>query len=180
MYEKECTSSVNEFIKENNFKKRGLLPEEAKKNLEKYGKNEMKQKRPKQWYNYLFESLFSTFNLILLGITLVLFYTDVMLTTPPNYANIIVILILITASTLLEFFEVYRSNKAAEKLKSLVSAKSTVLRNGKEVKVPSSEITIGDVILLNAGDLIPADLRIIESTDLYINQSSLTGESEFG
>ena len=111
MYEKECTSSVNEFIKENNFKKRGLLPEEAKKNLEKYGKNEMKQKRPKQWYNYLFESLFSTFNLILLGITLVLFYTDVMLTTPPNYANIIVILILITASTLLEFFEVYRSNK---------------------------------------------------------------------
>ena len=178
MYEKECTSSVNEFIKENNFKKRGLLPEEAKKNLEKYGKNEMKQKRPKQWYNYLFESLFSTFNLILLGITLVLFYTDVMLTTPPNYANIIVILILITASTLLEFFEVYRSNKAAEKLKSLVSAKSTVLRNGKEVKVPSSEITIGDVILLNAGDLIPADLRIIESTDLYINQSSLTGESD--
>lgn len=178
MYEKECTSSVEEFIKENSFKKRGLTTEEAKKNIAKYGKNEMRQKKPKKWYNYFFESLFSTFNLILLGIVLVLFYTDVMLTTPPNYANIIVILILITASTLLEFFEVYRSNKAAEKLKNLVSAKSSVLRNGKEVKIPSSEITIGDVILLSAGNLIPADLKIIEATDLFVNQSSLTGESD--
>lgn len=178
MYEKECISSVEEFLKENDFKKRGLTTDEAKRHIAKYGKNEMKQKKPKQWYNYLLESLFSTFNLILLGIVLVLFYTDVMLTTPPNYANIIVILILITASTLLEFFEVYRSNKAAEKLKNLVSAKSSVLRNGKEVKIPSSLITVGDVVLLNAGDLIPADLRVIESTDLYINQSSLTGESD--
>ena len=178
MYEKECTSSVDEFIKENGFKKRGLSTEEARKNIDKYGKNELKQKKPKQWYNYFFESLFSTFNLILLGIVLVLFYTDVILTTPPNYANIIVILILITASTLLEFFEVYRSNKAAEKLKNLVSARSDVIRNGKETKIPSSEVTVGDVILLNAGDLIPADLRIIEATDLFVNQSSLTGESD--
>ena len=178
MYEKECTSSVDEFIKENGFKKRGLSTEEARKNIDKYGKNELKQKKPKQWYNYFFESLFSTFNLILLGIVLVLFYTDVILTTPPNYANIIVILILITASTLLEFFEVYRSNKAAEKLKNLVSAKSEVVRNGKETKIPTSEVTVGDVILLNAGDLIPADLRIIEATDLFVNQSSLTGESD--
>ena len=178
MYEKECTSSVDEFIKENGFKKRGLSTEEARKNIDKYGKNELKQKKPKQWYNYFFESLFSTFNLILLGIVLVLFYTDVILTTPPNYANIIVILILITASTLLEFFEVYRSNKAAEKLKNLVSARSDVIRNGKETKIPTSEVTVGDVILLNAGDLIPADLRIIEATDLFVNQSSLTGESD--
>ena len=178
MYEKECTSSVDEFIKENGFKKRGLSTEEARKNIDKYGKNEIKQKKPKQWYNYFFESLFSTFNLILLGIVLVLFYTDVILTTPPNYANIIVILILITASTLLEFFEVYRSNKAAEKLKNLVSAKAEVVRNGKETKIPTSEVTVGDVILLNAGDLIPADLRIIEATDLFVNQSSLTGESD--
>ena len=112
MYEKECTSSVDEFIKENGFKKRGLSTEEARKNIDKYGKNELKQKKPKQWYNYFFESLFSTFNLILLGIVLVLFYTDVILTTPPNYANIIVILILITASTLLEFFGLIKLQKS--------------------------------------------------------------------
>ena len=120
MYEKECTSSVEQFIEENNFKKRGLSTSEAKKNISKYGQNVMRQKKPKQWYNYLLESLFSTFNLILLGIVVVLLYTDVIISDPPNYANIIVILILITVSTLLEFFEVYRSNKAAEKLKNLV------------------------------------------------------------
>ena len=178
MYEKECTSSVDEFLKEKNLKKRGLTSSEVASNLKQYGKNVMKQKKPKQWYNYLFESLFSTFNLILLGIVVVLFYTDIILTTPPSYANIIVILVLILASTLLEFFEVYRSNKAAEKLKNLVSVKTTVLRNGKITKVPSEEITVGDVVVLSAGDLIPADLRIIEAKDLYIVQSSLTGESD--
>ena len=178
MYDKECTSSVEEFIKENNFNKRGLTTTEARNNLIKYGKNVMKQKKPKQWYNYLFESLFSTFNLILLGIVIVLFYTDVILSEPPSYANIIVILILILASTMLEFFEVYRSNKAAEKLKNLVSVKTTVIRNGKVTKVPSSNVTIGDVVVLSAGDLIPADLRIIEAKDLYVVQSSLTGESD--
>ncbi len=178
MYDKECTSSVEEFIKENNFNKRGLTTTEARNNLIKYGKNVMKQKKPKQWYNYLFESLFSTFNLILLGIVIVLFYTDVILSEPPSYANIIVILILILASTMLEFFEVYRSNKAAEKLKNLVSVKTTVIRNGKVTKVPSFNVTIGDVVVLSAGDLIPADLRIIEAKDLYVVQSSLTGESD--
>ena len=178
MYERECTSSVEEFLKEHNFKKRGLNSLDVKNNLSKYGKNVMKQKKPKQWYNYLLESLFSTFNLILLGIVFVLLYTDVILTTPPNYANIIVILVLIIASTLLEFFEVYRSNKAAEKLKNLVSVKTTVLRNGKVTKVLSEDITVGDVVVLSAGDLIPADLRIIESKDLYVVQSSLTGESD--
>ena len=178
MYERECTSSVEEFLKEHNFKRRGLNSSDVKNNLSKYGKNVMKQKKPKQWYNYLLESLFSTFNLILLGIVFVLFYTDVILTTPSNYANIIVILVLIIASTLLEFFEVYRSNKAAEKLKNLVSVKTTVLRNGKVTKVSSENITVGDVVVLSAGDLIPADLRIIESKDLYVVQSSLTGESD--
>ena len=178
MYEKECTSSVEEFLKENNFKKRGLTSADAVSNLNKYGKNIMKQKKPKKWYNYFFESLFSTFNLILLGIALVLFYTDVILSDPPSYANISVILILILVSTFLEFFEVYRSNKAAEKLKNLVSARSNVLRNGKTVKIPSSDITVGDVVLFSAGDLIPADVRIIEASDLFINQSSLTGESD--
>ena len=178
MYERECTSSVEEFLKEHNFKKRGLNSLDVKNKLSKYGKNVMKQKKPKQWYNYLLESLFSTFNLILLGIVFVLFYTDVILTTPSNYANIIVILVLIIASTLLEFFEVYRSNKSAEKLKNLVSVKTTVLRNGKVTKVLSEDITVGDVVVLSAGDLIPADLRIIESKDLYVVQSSLTGESD--
>ena len=177
-YGKNCLESVEDFVKENNINVNGLSSKKAQEQIEKYGLNEVSQSKPKKWYNYLFQSLFTPFNLILLGIILVLIYTDIVLTDPPNYANIIVITILILISTLLDFFEVYKSNKAAEKLKKLVEVKTTVYRNEKEVKVPLKRITIGDVVRLSAGDLIPADLRIIESKDLYVVQSSLTGESD--
>lgn len=177
-YGKNCLESVEDFVKENNINVNGLSSKKAQEQIEKYGLNEVSQSKPKKWYNYLFQSLVTPFNLILLGIVLVLIYTDIVLTDPPNYANIIVITILILISTLLDFFEVYKSNKAAEKLKKLVEVKTTVYRNGKEVKVPLKRITIGDVVRLSAGDLIPADLRIIESKDLYVVQSSLTGESD--
>ena len=134
--------------------------------------------KPKRWYNYLLESLFSPFNCILLGIVAILFYTDVYLAEKPSYANIIVIAILVCASTLLEFFEEYRSNKAAEKLKELVATTTTVLRNGKEIQIPIKEIVLGDIVILSAGSMIPADLRVIEAKDLYVGQSSLTGESD--
>ena len=114
----------------------------------------------------------------MLGIVAILFYTDVYLPEKPSYANIIVIVILVVASTLLEFFEEYRSNKAAEKLKELVATTTTVFRNGKEVQIPIKEVVLGDIVILSAGSMIPADLRVIEAKDLYVGQSSLTGESD--
>ncbi len=122
--------------------------------------------------------MFSPFNCILLAIVLILFYTDVYLAETPSYANIIVIIILVMASTLLEFFEEYRSNKAAQKLKELVATTTTVLRDGKETQIPIKEVVLGDIVILSAGSMIPADLRVIESKDLYVGQSSLTGESD--
>lgn len=179
MYEKESLKNVDEFIKENNIDiKNGLNQNQIEENIEKYGLNEIKQNKPKGWYNYFFESLLSPFNLILLGISTVLIYTDVILPEAKNYSNIIVILILIAVSTLLEFFEVFKSNKAAEKLKSLIETKALVLRNGKEEKIALNQITVGDIVILSAGDIIPADLKIIEAKDLYVSQSTLTGESE--
>ena len=178
LYGQECILPKEEFIKKYNVNESGLESSQANERLEKYGKNELKQAKSKKWYNYFLESLFSPFNSILLGIVAILFYTDVYLPETPSYANIIVILVLVTASTLLEFFEEYRSNKAAEKLKALVATTTSVIRDGKEIQVPIKDITLGDVIVLSAGSLIPADLRIIEAKDLYVGQSSLTGESD--
>ena len=160
------------------YQKNGLSSKIATEKLNNYGYNEITQNKPKKWYNYLLESLLSPFNCILLGIVAILFYTDVYLPESPSYANIIVILILVTASTLLEFFEEYRSNKAAEKLKELVATTATVLRDDKEIQIPIKEIVLGDIVILSAGSMIPADLRVIESKDLYVGQSSLTGESD--
>lgn len=178
-YGKDSLVLVEEWINEKKIDKENGLSEEAlTQAIYTYGKNEMKRAKPKKWQHYLWESFTSPFNLILLGIAFVLFYTDVYLSSPPSYANIIVIALLISVSTLLEFFEVYRSNQAAEKLKSLVETKTTVLRKGKEIKIPLKEVAVGDILVLSAGDIIPADSRIIEAKDLYVTQSSLTGESD--
>lgn len=178
MYGNQCVLPKEDFIKHYNFNSNGLSSQEAQDLLHKNGINQISQTKPKQWYNYFFESLLSPFNTILLGITLVLLYTDVIIPETPSYANIIVILVLVAASTLLDFFEEFRSNKAAEKLKELVSTTTLVIRDGKELKISIHDITIGDVVLLSSGSMIPADLRIIEVKDLYVSQSSLTGESD--
>ena len=178
MYGEECTLSKDEFIVKYQVKENGLSNSEAEEKINLYGLNEIKQYKSKKWYNYFFESLLSPFNCILLGIVAILIYTDIYLPTKPSYANIIVIAILVTASTLLDFFEEYRSNKAAEKLKEIVATTTTVIRDGKEVQIPIKEVTLGDIVVLSAGSMIPADLRLIESKDLYVGQSSLTGESD--
>ena len=178
VYGEDCTMSKEDFIKKYKVKDTGLSSKEASTRRKKYGDNQIKQAKAKKWYNYFFESLFTPFNCILLGIILILIYTDIYLADPPSYANIIVIIILVTASTLLDFFEEYRSNKAAEKLKEIVETTTCVIRNGKEMNIPIKNVTIGDVVKLSAGSMIPADLRIIEAKDLYVGQSSLTGESD--
>ncbi len=178
IYKKDCVNSVDEFLKRYNFSANGLKNEQVKENQARYGLNIIKQSKPKRWYHFLLKSLFSSFNIILLVITLLLIYTDVVLPETPSYANIVVILVLIVISSFLEFFEVFKSNKAAEKLKKMVSVKTTVIRNGREEKVPLDQVTVGDVVKLSAGDLIPADLKVIEANDLFLVQSSLTGESD--
>lgn len=178
MYGIVGTIPKEEFIQKYHVTPNGLSTEEANERLRNLGLNEIKQAKPKKWYHYFLESLFSPFNCILLGIVAVLIYTDIYLSSTPSYANIIVIAILVTASTLLDFFEEYRSNKAAEELKEMVATTTTVIRNNKEIQIPIKEVTLGDIVLLSAGSMIPADLRIIESKDLYVGQSSLTGESD--
>ena len=178
LYGNEATLPKENFIRNYNVNLDGLTQNIAKEKISKYGLNEISQGKPKKWYNYFLQSLFSPFNSILIGISFLLIYTDVILPENPSFANILVIILLVTVSTFLEFFEEYRSNKAAEKLKELVATTTTVLRDGKKVNLPIKEITIGDIVVLSAGDMIPADLRVLESKDLYVSQSSLTGESD--
>lgn len=178
LYGKESSLSKEDFLKSFNINENGLTSTEASNSINKYGLNELKQAKPKKWYNYFIESLFSPFNSILLGIVCILLYTDVYLPETPSYANIIVIIILVISSTLLEFFEEYNSNRAAEKLKELVATTTTVIRDGKEITIPINQVTLGDIILLSAGSLVPADLRVLDAKDLYVGQSSLTGESD--
>lgn len=178
MYGEDSTTQRDEFLKKHNLNEKGLTSKQAEINIKEFGLNETKKAKPKKWYNYLLQSLLTPFNCILIGISIILIYTDIYLAIEPSYANIIVIAILVTASTLLDFFESYRSNKAAEKLREIVETTTTVIRDNKEINIPVKNVTLGDIVLLSAGSIIPADLRIIESKDLYVGQASLTGESD--
>lgn len=178
MYSDSSKLSKTQFLQKQNVNESGISNDEANDRLKRFGYNEIKQAKPKKWYNYFLESLFTPFNCILMGIVCILIYTDVYLAEIPSYANIIVIAILVTTSTLLEFFEEYKSNKSAEKLKEMVATTTIVIREGKEVKIPIKDVVVGDIVLLSAGSMIPADLRIIEAKDLYVGQASLTGESD--
>ena len=142
LYGEDATLSVQDFIKKHNVKENGLSTEQAEKQLLNLGLNEIKQSKSKKWYHYFLESLLSPFNCILIGIVAILIYTDIYLPETPSYANILVIAILVTASTLLDFFEEYRSNKAAEKLKELVATNTIVIRNGEETQIPINAVTL--------------------------------------
>ena len=178
LYGREATLNKEDFMSGYNIKENGLTTEEAIQGLNKYGTNEIKQAKPKKWYHYLIESLFTPFNSILIGIALILLYTDVYLQESPNYSSILVITILVVVSTLLDFAEEFRSNRAAEKLKQLVATTTTVMRDGKMKDIPMKDVVLGDIVVLSAGSMVPADLRLIETKDLYVGQSSLTGESD--
>lgn len=177
-YGEDCILDAEKFKEKYKISENGISSSKATENIKNLGLNQIKGSKPKKWYNYFFSSLFSPFNSILLGITLILIYTDIILPENPSPANIIVITVLIIVSTLLEFIEEFRSNNAAEKLKKLVETTATVIRNGKKIKIPIKEVTLGDTVILSAGDMIPADIRLIESKDLYVGQSSITGESD--
>ncbi|MBI3903241.1 MAG: magnesium-translocating P-type ATPase [Nitrosomonadales bacterium] len=92
-------------------------------------------------------------------------------------AGFVIIWAIVLMSVTLDFVQEYRAGRAAEQLKHAVAVRATVLRDGRQCDVPMEELTPGDVVLLSAGDLIPADCRLLEAKDFFINQSLLTGES---
>ncbi|HEX5153400.1 MAG TPA: magnesium-translocating P-type ATPase [Parafilimonas sp.] len=108
---------------------------------------------------------------------LLLVFAVILSTVLGEYSESIIILVFLLLTGILGFFQERNASKAVEKLRQLVHNKSTVKRNGIEKDILIDEVVPGDIILLNAGDIIPADAYILESNDLHINESVLTGES---
>jgi Mg2+-importing ATPase len=148
----------------------GLSHEEVEKRLNEYGYNEPAKKKRRI---ALVQLLFKFTNPLVI-VLLIIAAFSLYLQEPFN-ALLVVLMAII--SVFLSFFQEYRAGKEAEKLSDMVRATSTVIRNGKSREVKIREIVPGDIIDLFAGDMIPADIRIISCKDLFINQASLTGES---
>ncbi|ARG97692.1 magnesium-translocating P-type ATPase [Legionella micdadei] len=148
----------------------GLPEAEARKRLDIYGSNKI---ITKSYRSPIFEALSHSTNplvIILIIAALISFFTG----SPINAA---IILIVVSISVALDFFQTHRSLIAAQKLQQHVAIKTTVRRNGSEFNLPCSDLVPGDVICLAAGDIVPADCLLLQSKDLHVQQAALTGES---
>jgi Mg2+-importing ATPase len=159
----------------------GLTLEQVEQRLEQYGPNEVTHEKPPTWYVQLFHAFLTPFNGVLFAVSVVSLFSDVIFAAPEDrtFRTIIVLISMILLSTLLRFWQEFRSNKAAEELKAMVSSTTAVLRAGMDrpQEIPISTLVPGDIVYLSAGDMVPADLRLLTAKDLFVSQAMLTGES---
>ncbi|MEM0360580.1 MAG: magnesium-translocating P-type ATPase [Candidatus Diapherotrites archaeon] len=148
----------------------GLSEEQARERIEKYGFNELAKKRKRGILFQLLSKFLNPLIIILLFIATFSFFFGEKVSALLVYAIAFI-------SVFMGFFQEYNASKEVEKLRKMVSTTCTVYRNGKPKEIPLREVVVGDIVDLSAGDIIPADLRIVSSKDLFVNQSSLTGES---
>ena len=138
----------------------GLTPAQVHKKQKLVGLNEIEHEKAPAWYRQLIIAFVNPFTAVLIILATISFVMDVLLTTSGNrdYKTVIVISVMVLMSSLLRFWQEYSSNRAAEQLKSMVKTTTTVLRKGKgETKIEIKAIVPGDIALLSAGDMIPAD-----------------------
>ncbi len=129
----------------------------------------------------LFESFINPFTLILIVLALVSFFTDVWAAgvAEKDYTTVIIIIVMVLIAGVLRFVQETRSGNAAEKLLEMIETTANIERIATGAKeIPLDEIVVGDIVHLSAGDMVPADIRLIQAKDLFISQSALTGESE--
>jgi P-type Mg2+ transporter len=159
----------------------GLTEEEVEARQEQYGLNEVTHEKPPTWHQQLFHAFLTPFNGVLFAVSIVSLFSDVIFAAPEDrsFKTIIVLTAMVLLSTLLRFWQEFRSNKAAEDLKAMVRSTTAVLRQGmrRPQEMPISAIVPGDIVCLSAGDMVPADVRLLTAKDLFVSQAMLTGES---
>ncbi|WIE48001.1 magnesium-translocating P-type ATPase [Pseudomonas sp. GM17] len=165
----------------------GLTELDAEGRLQRDGFNEVAHDRPPHALVQLLQAFNNPFIYVLMTLTAISFFTDFWLPLQAgeetDLTGVIIVLVMVLASGLMRFWQEYRSAKAAEALKAMVRTTATVLRReqmGMKAalrEVPMRDLVVGDIVQLSAGDMIPADIRLIESRDLFISQAVLTGEA---
>lgn len=148
----------------------GLSHKEVLSRRFKYGFNSVAEKKSIIWWRRLLSNFADPLSILLLVLVLVSFFTR-------DFRATAMILIMVVLSVFLRYFQEAKADKAADKLRSLVKTKAQVIREGNSKSIDIKYLVPGDIILLKAGDMIPADVRLLESKDLFVNQATLTGES---
>jgi Mg2+-importing ATPase len=183
----EAKNSVDQTLANLKCNRNGLTQDDAVERLEQYGVNQVAHEKAPHALVQLFAAFNNPFIYVLMVLAAISFFTDYWLPArrgeETDLTGVIIILVMVSLSGLLRFWQEYRTNKAAETLKSMVRTTATVLRRSSysaqalTLEIPIRELVPGDIIKLSAGDMIPADVRLLASRDLFISQAILTGEA---
>ncbi len=161
---------VNKILSEFKTSSKGLSQQEAEKRLEKYGLNEIKEEKKISPFQIFFNQFKSPLIYILLFAIIITLLIG-------EYTDSAIISIIVIVNAVLGFAQEYKAEKSIEALKKLTSLKATVVRDGKKQRILAKELVPGDIIILEEGEKIPADARLIEVISLETHESALTGES---
>ena len=166
----KARSDTDTVLRELESRLEGLSQAEADSRLKQYGPNEIAREKRQSALMRLLSNVKNPLVLLLTALGVLSFLTGDLRATA-------VIFVMIVLGVVLRFFQEMRADNAAEKLKAMVSNTATLVRDGKEAEVPLKVLVPGDIIRLAAGDMVPADVRVLSAKDLFLNQAALTGES---
>ena len=169
LLEKACADTET-VLRELESRLDGLTQAEANSRLKQYGLNEIAREKRQSAVMRLLSNVKNPLVLLLTALGVLSFLTGDLRAT-------VVIFVMVVLGVVLRFVQEMRADNAAEKLKAMVSNTATLVRDGKEAEVPLKMLVPGDIIRLAAGDMVPADVRVLSAKDLFLNQSALTGES---
>ena len=158
----------------------GMTDTLAANSRERYGENVVTRGRGEPLWKRLAAAFINPFTVVLLVLAAVSACTDMILAAPGqrNCATVVIITVMVVVSGALRFVQESRSGSVAAKLLGMLHTTACVERSGIRSEIPMEEIAVGDLVYLSAGDMVPADVRILDARDLFISQSALTGESE--
>ena len=155
----------------------GLSVVEIDERIDEYGKNSIELDNKNSLFKKIMNAIINPFNIVLIMVAIITLFTDVILSEQKDYATFILITSTIIISAIISLRQETKSDKAAKKLKSMISNKIDVIRDENQVLIDVENIVPGDIVKLSSGDMIPGDVRFIEVKDLFVDQASLTGES---
>ena len=169
--------NIDKLLKKYKTSFEGISVVDVDDRINKYGRNIIDIKDNNTIWHRLKEALINPFNIVLFIVAIITYITDVVMATQKDYATFILIVSTILISAIISFNEQTKSQIAAKKLKKMISNKMDVIRNGNHVTIDIENVVPGDIVKLSSGDMIPGDVRFIETKDLFIDQAALTGES---
>ncbi len=169
--------TIDELFKEFGTSYARLSIVEIDEKIEEYGKNNIEIKVNNSFLHKLKDAIINPFNTVLILVAIITFITDVIIATNKDYATFLLIISTIIISAIISIVQETKSDNAVKKLKNMISNKIDVIRDEVPSIVEVENIVPGDIVKLSSGDMIPGDVRFLEVKDLFIDQASLTGES---